>query len=76
MPAPKAGETRHCAIVTYLLTYAEEGRVESARLGATKARELEHALEGTVVASGAFFRFPEGVEEAARAMHMEDIRYA
>ena len=42
-------------------------RVDSVRLGAIKARELNHSLEGTVVASDAFFPFPDGVEEAARA---------
>jgi phosphoribosylaminoimidazolecarboxamide formyltransferase/IMP cyclohydrolase len=41
-------------------------RVDSVKLGATKARELQHALEGTVLASDAFFPFPDGVEEAAR----------
>jgi phosphoribosylaminoimidazolecarboxamide formyltransferase / IMP cyclohydrolase len=42
-------------------------RVDSVRLGAMKASELGHSLEGTVVASDAFFPFPDGVEEAARA---------
>jgi len=42
-------------------------RVDSVRLGATKARELGHSLEGTVLASDAFFPFPDGVEEAALA---------
>ena len=32
-----------------------------------RSRELGHLLEGTVVASDAFFPFPDGVEEAARA---------
>ena len=41
-------------------------RVDSVKLGATKARELKHSLEGTVLASDAFFPFPDGVEEAAR----------
>jgi phosphoribosylaminoimidazolecarboxamide formyltransferase/IMP cyclohydrolase len=60
------------------IVYAREGvlvgvgagqmsRVDSVRLGATKARELKHSLEGTVVASDAFFPFPDGVEEAALA---------
>ncbi len=60
------------------IVYAREGvlvgvgagqmsRVDSVRLGATKARELKHSLEGTVVASDAFFPFPDGVEEAAQA---------
>ena len=41
-------------------------RVDAVRLGATKARELKHSLQGTVVASDAFFPFPDGVEEAAK----------
>jgi len=60
------------------IVYAREGvvvgvgagqmsRVDSVKLAATKARELKHALEGTVVASDAFFPFPDGVEEAAKA---------
>ena len=42
-------------------------RVDSVKLGITKARDLKHALEGTVLASDAFFPFPDGVEEAVRA---------
>jgi len=44
-------------------------RVDSVKLAAMKARELGHAegLKGSVVASDAFFPFPDGVEEAARA---------
>ncbi len=42
-------------------------RVDSVKLAATKARDLKHSLEGTVVASDAFFPFPDGVEEAAKA---------
>jgi phosphoribosylaminoimidazolecarboxamide formyltransferase/IMP cyclohydrolase len=42
-------------------------RVDSVRLAVSKARELNHKLEGTVVGSDAFFPFPDGVEEAARA---------
>jgi phosphoribosylaminoimidazolecarboxamide formyltransferase/IMP cyclohydrolase len=60
------------------IVYAREGvlvgvgagqmsRVDSVKLGATKARELKHSLERTVVASDAFFPFPDGVEEAAKA---------
>ncbi|MGD1156961.1 MAG: bifunctional phosphoribosylaminoimidazolecarboxamide formyltransferase/IMP cyclohydrolase [Terriglobia bacterium] len=41
-------------------------RVDSVKLGANKARELKHALEGSVLASDAFFPFPDGVEAAAR----------
>lgn len=42
-------------------------RVDSVRLGATKARELHHNLIGTVLASDAFFPFPDSIEEAAKA---------
>ena len=42
-------------------------RVDSVRVALTKARELKHSLEGAVVGSDAFFPFPDGVEEAARA---------
>jgi len=42
-------------------------RVDSVKLWAIKARDLKHSLEGTVLASDAFFPFPDGVEEAARA---------
>ena len=42
-------------------------RVDSAKLAAAKARDLKHSLEGTVVGSDAFFPFPDGVEEIAKA---------
>jgi len=44
-------------------------RVDSVKLGAMKARELGHGerLKGSVIASDAFFPFPDGVEEAAKA---------
>ena len=42
-------------------------RVDSVRFAALKARDLKHSLEGTVVASDAFFPFADGVEEAAKA---------
>ncbi|MGH9468949.1 MAG: bifunctional phosphoribosylaminoimidazolecarboxamide formyltransferase/IMP cyclohydrolase, partial [Terriglobia bacterium] len=42
-------------------------RVDSVRLGAIKAQTLKHDLRGAVVASDAFFPFPDGIEEAARA---------
>ena len=42
-------------------------RVDSVRLGALKARELKHSLEGSAVGSDAFFPFPDGVEEAVQA---------
>jgi len=61
------------------IVYAREGRtlgvgagqmsrVDSVKLGAMKARELGHgeSLKGSVVASDAFFPFPDGVEEAAK----------
>jgi phosphoribosylaminoimidazolecarboxamide formyltransferase / IMP cyclohydrolase len=41
-------------------------RVDSVKLGANKARDLKHPLEGSVMASDAFFPFADGVEEAAR----------
>jgi phosphoribosylaminoimidazolecarboxamide formyltransferase/IMP cyclohydrolase len=41
-------------------------RVDSVKLGAQKAQELGHTLDGTVLASDAFFPFPDGVEEAAK----------
>jgi phosphoribosylaminoimidazolecarboxamide formyltransferase/IMP cyclohydrolase len=41
-------------------------RVDSVKLGASKAKDLKHSLEGTVLASDAFFPFSDGVEEAAR----------
>ena len=40
-------------------------RVDSARVGAMKAAELGHSLEGTVLASDGFFPFADGIEEAA-----------
>lgn len=42
-------------------------RVDSVRLAISKARELKHSVEGTVLASDAYFPFPDGVVEAARA---------
>jgi len=39
-------------------------RVDSVKLAAMKA---QRSLQGTVVASDAFFPFPDGVEEAAKA---------
>ncbi len=49
-------------------------RVDSVRLGAIKARELNHDLKNTVVASDAFFPFPDGVEEAAKAGAMAIVQ--
>ncbi len=42
-------------------------RVDAVKLGAMKALDLKHSLEGSVIASDAFFPFPDGVEAAARA---------
>ncbi len=42
-------------------------RVDSVKVAIAKARELGHSLEGTVVASDAFFPFSDGVEQAAQA---------
>jgi phosphoribosylaminoimidazolecarboxamide formyltransferase / IMP cyclohydrolase len=42
-------------------------RVDSVKLGIAKARELNHTLEGTALASDAYFPFPDGVIEAAGA---------
>lgn len=42
-------------------------RVDAVKLAGLKARELKHSLEGVVVASDAFFPFPDVVEETARA---------
>lgn len=42
-------------------------RVDSVRVGAMKAKELQHSLQGAAVASDAFFPFADGVEEAAKA---------
>jgi len=42
-------------------------RVDSVKLAVSKARDLKHSLDGTVVGSDAFFPFPDGVEEAAKA---------
>jgi phosphoribosylaminoimidazolecarboxamide formyltransferase/IMP cyclohydrolase len=60
------------------IVYAREGvvvgigagqmsRVDAVKVAAMKARDLKHPLAGTVVASDAFFPFPDGVEEAAQA---------
>ncbi|MGH9405580.1 MAG: bifunctional phosphoribosylaminoimidazolecarboxamide formyltransferase/IMP cyclohydrolase [Terriglobia bacterium] len=42
-------------------------RVDAVRFAVIKARELEHDLGGAVVASDAFFPFPDSVEAAAQA---------
>jgi len=53
--------------VTVGVGAGQMSRVDSVKLGAAKARELGHSLAGTVMASDAFFPFPDGVEEAANA---------
>jgi phosphoribosylaminoimidazolecarboxamide formyltransferase/IMP cyclohydrolase len=42
-------------------------RVDAVRIALDKARELEHDLEGAVLASDAFFPFPDGPELALAA---------
>ena len=42
-------------------------RVDSTRIAAIKAKNAGLSLKGSVAASDAFFPFPDGVEEAARA---------
>ncbi len=42
-------------------------RVDASRIAADKARRQGHALEGSSIASDAFFPFPDGVEAAAEA---------
>ncbi|MGH7752145.1 MAG: bifunctional phosphoribosylaminoimidazolecarboxamide formyltransferase/IMP cyclohydrolase, partial [Gemmatimonadales bacterium] len=42
-------------------------RVDASFLAIHKARSQQHDPAGTVLASDAFFPFPDGVEEAARA---------
>ena len=42
-------------------------RVDSVKIAVLKAQTAGLSLEGTVVASDAFFPFPDGVEEAAKA---------
>ncbi|HEX9759734.1 MAG TPA: bifunctional phosphoribosylaminoimidazolecarboxamide formyltransferase/IMP cyclohydrolase, partial [Candidatus Acidoferrales bacterium] len=42
-------------------------RVDSVKIAVMKAATAKLSLEGSVVASDAFFPFPDGVEEAARA---------
>jgi len=42
-------------------------RVDAARIAVAKAREIGHALTGSVAASDAFFPFPDGIEELAEA---------
>ena len=42
-------------------------RVDSVKIAVMKAAAAGLALDGSVVGSDAFFPFPDGVEEAARA---------
>jgi len=53
--------------VTMGVGAGQMSRVDSVKLGASKGIELGHSLQGSVVASDAFFPFPDGVEEAAKA---------
>ena len=81
--APSAGETRALLfawkickhVKSNAIVYARDGqtvgvgagqmsRVDSAKIGAMKA---QLPLKGTVAASDAFFPFPDGVEEIAKA---------
>ena len=48
------------------LPWHQPGFADSVKLAISKARELKHALEGSVLASDAYFPFPDGVEEAAK----------
>ncbi len=45
----------------------QPNRVDSSRFAVRKARHFGHSLEGSVIASDAFFPFADGVEEAAKA---------
>ncbi|CUS77502.1 phosphoribosylaminoimidazolecarboxamide formyltransferase / IMP cyclohydrolase [Candidatus Kryptonium thompsonii] len=42
-------------------------RVDSSKIAVMKAKEMGHDLRGSVVASDAFFPFPDGLIEAAKA---------
>lgn len=44
----------------------QTSRVESSKTAAAKAKEEELSLEGSVIASDAFFPFADGIEEAAK----------
>ena len=44
----------------------QTSRVDSVRIAGAKARYFNHTLDGAVMASDAFFPFPDGVEEAAK----------
>ena len=41
--------------------------MDAVKVAIMKARDLNHSLEGSVVASDAFFPFPDGVEFAVKA---------
>ncbi len=45
----------------------QPSRVDSSRIAVQKAKEFGHSLDGSVVASDAFFPFADGLEAAARA---------
>ncbi len=44
----------------------QTSRVDSVRIAGMKARQFGHITDGAVMASDAFFPFPDGVEEAAK----------
>ncbi len=44
----------------------QTSRVDSVRIAAMKAQQFGHNTDGAVMASDAFFPFPDGIEEAAR----------
>ncbi len=52
---------------TYGIGGGQPSRVDSSMLAVEKAKRFGHALEGCSVASDAFFPFPDGVIEAAKA---------
>ncbi len=52
---------------TLALGAGQMSRVDSVKLAAMKASALGRPLAGSAVASDAFFPFPDGVEEAAKA---------
>ncbi|MEX0679854.1 MAG: bifunctional phosphoribosylaminoimidazolecarboxamide formyltransferase/IMP cyclohydrolase [Balneolales bacterium] len=45
----------------------QPNRVDSSRIAVQKAHQFGHSTDGSVVASDAFFPFPDGIEEAARS---------
>ncbi|NPA15573.1 MAG: bifunctional phosphoribosylaminoimidazolecarboxamide formyltransferase/IMP cyclohydrolase [Deferribacteres bacterium] len=45
----------------------QTSRVDSVKIAVMKAKSFGHGLEGAVMASDAFFPFPDGIEEAHKA---------